>query len=278
MLVELVNEQDSSVVKHEIELGEDGLAFIDKIPLGRYQVSVYAYDEGKNELYRTATPENVEIRAGKLATLHVTLIPSNTGSLLIVVKIDEPKPPEGVIATTIKGKVTGDGEKSVAGARIWLDWPGGGLIYLAEADASGHFEARNVELIAAEGYEYFLRVSPPLYHPNYYATMHKPLSVSMGDVPELNMWEIGLPSDYFCVHVTVTKNGDPAAGIPVHVKLTGKNIGSTTGADTDQNGVLYITCPPVEDARLEVIVDGEVEVSVEGNFASRNTYDYTISL
>ena len=53
-------------------------------------MSVYAYDEGKNELYRTATPENVEIRAGKLATLHVTLIPSNTGSLLIVVKIDEP--------------------------------------------------------------------------------------------------------------------------------------------------------------------------------------------
>jgi|SRR5690554_191914 len=108
--------------------------------------------------------------------------------------------------------------------------------------------------------------------------MHKPLPVSMGDVPELNVGEIGLPSDYFCVHVTVTKNGDPAAGIPVDVKLTGKNIGSTTGADTDQNGVLYITCPPVEDARLEVIVDGEVEVSVEGNFASRNTYDYTISL
>ena len=77
-----INEQDSKVAEHEIELGEDGLAFIEKIPLGRYQVSVYAYDEGENELYRTAKPENVEIRAGKLATLHVTLIPSNTGSLL----------------------------------------------------------------------------------------------------------------------------------------------------------------------------------------------------
>jgi len=100
----------------------------------------------------------------------------------------------------------------------------------------------------------------------------------MGDVPELNVGEIGLPSDYFCVHVTVTKNGEPAAGIPVHVKLTGKNIGSTTGADTDQNGVLYITCPPVEDASLEVIVDGQVKASRGGSFASRKTYDFIISL
>ena len=270
------------VIEEQLPIDDSGIATIDKIPVGYYEVLIDVLDHDGNIIYQTeADFYYLFIERNRYNLLDVVLVPAK-GGLLISIEIKDGNdlpPPQGKITTTITGKVIGDGEYSLEGHTMRLT-DHNSFAVKVPLDSDGRFTFKEQTLVIAEGLVYNVDFWPDTTKESYYYYGHRSLTVDLDTPGQLDVEPVFVNYDVPCFHLTITADGSPLAEQFVSVELQ-RNDGlgrSRRNGYTDRNGQIWIPIFGDPHSILTVEITNTKVFEIEGEFLPRTTYSYEIKL
>lgn len=275
------DDQDGTVVRKEVFLADGGLVTIEQIPIGDYLVDIEVHDLNGNVISQNNKCDfSVHIGSGAIESLKLIVYPAEGGLVISRVPEDELSAPEGIITTTIKGKLIGDDEYDLEGFGVFLY----GVIDIFEkpliVDNSGEFEFIDCDFAITDGMSpAAVMLFPDTTKETYYEWEYVPLDVNADTPNMLDLGDIKLGTNASCFEVKVLDHGVPLKYRNVEIWLLDGDYTKTGAhAATNNEGKMWMPIFPSPNAKLKIQVDGREVKVIDGPFLPRTTYKYEIDI